>query len=497
MSVDHPGRLIELAGAPGPIDDRGRPVVAVQGLGFVGAAMAVAVASARDVAGRSRFTVIGVERDDEQGRDVVESLNSGALPFRADDPDLVSALVAARRDGDLFCCWDESAYEVADVVVIDVPFDVDWTEEPPAPRYEPFLDAVESVARRVRPGALVLVETTVPPGTTERMVVPLVSDVAERRGIDPDDVLVAHSYERVMPGPGYLSSITSFWRVYAGRDERSADAAEAFLSAVVDTESYPLRRLGSTTASETAKVLENTYRATTIALMDEWSRFAEAAGVDLFEVVDAIRDRPTHSNVRTPGLGVGGYCLTKDPLFGAMAAASVLELDVSFPVSEAAVRINRDSPRAAVDMARTLLGGSLSGARVLLCGASYRPGVDDTRSSPSEPLLDGLLSGGAEVTVHDPLVRRWAEAGLDCRHELPDVDDVDLVVFAVAHDEYRSVDLERWFGASRPAVLDAFGVLDPSQRETLRRIGCASAAIGRPFPDAPGQEPVPDVGPTT
>ncbi len=497
MSADPSGRPIELAGAPGPVEDRGRPVVAVQGLGFVGAAMAVAVASARDADGRSRFTVIGVERDDEQGRDVVESLNSGTLPFRAEDPALSSALVAARRDGDLVCCWDEAAYELADVVVIDVPFDVDWTEEPPTPRFEPFLDAVESVARRVQPGALVLVETTVPPGTTERMVVPLVSDVVERRGIAPDDVLVAHSYERVMPGPGYLSSITSFWRVYAGRDERSADAAEAFLSAVVDVESYPLRRLGSTTASETAKVLENTYRATTIALMDEWSRFAESAGVDLFEVVDAIRDRPTHSNVRTPGLGVGGYCLTKDPLFGAVAAATVLELDVSFPVSEAAVRINRDSPRAAVDMARTLLGGSLSGARVVLCGASYRPGVDDTRSSPSEPLLHALLDGGAHVVVHDPLVRRWSEAALDCMQELPDVDDVDLVVFAVAHDEYRTVDVERWFGPSRPAVLDAFGVLDSAQRQALRRIGCASAAIGRPFPDGPGQEPGPDGGSTT
>lgn len=496
MSVGPPDRLIELAGAPGPMEDRGRPVVAVQGLGFVGAAMAVAVASARDDAGRSRFTVIGVERDDEPGRSVVESLNSGILPFCADDPALGAALATARRDGDLTCCWDEDAYGLADVVVIDVPFDIDWDEDRPVPRFKPFLDAVESVALRVRPGALVLVETTVPPGTTERLVVPLVREVLERRGIGADDVLVAHSYERVMPGPGYLSSITSFWRVYAGRDDRSADAAESFLSAVVDVGSYPLRRLGSTTASETAKVLENTYRATTIALMDEWSRFAESAGVDLFDVVDAIRDRPTHSNIRTPGLGVGGYCLTKDPLFGAVAVSSVLDLDVSFPVSEAAARINQGSPQAAVDMAQQLLRGSLSGVRVLLCGASYRPGVDDTRSSPSELLLYGLLGGGAEVVVHDPLVRHWAEAALDCSRELPEVDDIDLVVFAVAHDEYRSIDVERWFGTARPAVLDAFGVLGADQRHSLRRMGCASASIGRPFPVDSGRESGSDAGST-
>lgn len=482
---------VELAGAPGPLALGARPVVAVQGLGFVGAAMAVAVASALDDGGSPTFTVIGVDRDDDVGRDRVGSLNAGRMPFESDDPDLGSALDRARDHDALVCCWDDAAYEVADIVVIDVPFDVDWAAQPPAPLFAPFIDAVAAVAARVRPGTLVLVETTVPPGTTDRVVVPLMRRAAADRGIDPDSILVAHSYERVMPGPGYLASITDFWRVYAGADERAADAAEAFLSVVVDVDRFPLRRLASTTASETAKVLENTFRATTIALMDEWSRFAESAGVDLFEVVDAIRDRPTHVNIRTPGLGVGGYCLTKDPLFGALAADSILNLGVSFPMSEAAVRINSAAPLAAVNMARELLGGSFAGRRVLLLGASYRPGVADTRSSPSEAFARGVLAEGAELVVHDPLVGVWSELAIECTDVLPTPDLIDLVVFAVAHDEYRSIDVSAWLGGARPAVLDTFDVLAPPQRSALQALGCDVAGTGRPFTTTSG------VGPAT
>lgn len=458
-----------------------RPIIAVQGLGFVGAAMSIAVASATDAGGDAVFGVVGVDLDDDAGTARVAALNEARFPFETTDPELTSALQAARSRGNLRCVTDPSVYALADVIVVDVPLDIDWRSATPELRLRGFEAAIATVGRFVRPGTLVLVETTVPPGATEKIVVPTLDKELSQRGIDPDSVLVAHSYERVMPGAEYFRSIVSYWRVYAGHTEAAAQAAEAFLSQVIDTETYPLTRLANTTSSETAKVLENTFRATTIALMEEWSRFAEHVGVDLYEVVDAIRMRPTHANMRTPGFGVGGYCLTKDPLFASVAATELWDLEIEFPFSTAAVRANDQAPIAALDRVRTLVGGSLEGQHLLLLGISYRQDVGDTRYSPSETFVRAAESAGAIVTAHDPLVSHWDELERDTPAQIPDPSPYDAVIFAVPHEEYRRIDLADWLGNARPAVLDAFNVLSAAQRGTLAELGCPLASIGRGF----------------
>jgi nucleotide sugar dehydrogenase len=335
------------------------------------------------------------------------------------------------------------------------------------------------VGRNATAGTLVIVETTVPPGTTEHVVVPTLAEELTARGIDPQQVLVAHSYERVMPGADYFDSIVNFWRVFAGHDEAAAKAAEAFLRTVINTSDFPLTRLSHTTASETAKVLENTYRATTIALMEEWARFAERAGIDLFEIVDAIRLRPTHSNIRTPGFGVGGYCLTKDPLFARLGAREFFDAEMDFSFSSAAVATNKESPLASLDRLQTMMGGDLADRRILLLGISYRQDVGDTRYSPSETFVRSARARGADVLAYDPLVRHWDELACDTPESLPASDGFDAVVFAVPHDEFRSLDLRAWLGDNRPTLLDAFGVLTPDQRNVAVAQGCVVAATGR------------------
>ena len=174
------------------------------------------------------------------------------------------------------------------------------------------------IGKNCKEDVLVLVETTVPPGTTLNLVKPVLHHEITKRGLTVDKIKIAHSYERVMPGPEYIDSIQNYPRVYSGIDEESADVAESFKT-IIDTSKCKLTRLNNTTATEMAKVLEKLYRATNIAFAVEWSRFAEEAGVDLWSIVDAIRVRKTHSNLMYPGIGVGGYCLTKDPLLASWA----------------------------------------------------------------------------------------------------------------------------------------------------------------------------------
>jgi nucleotide sugar dehydrogenase len=469
----------DLAAAEGiRVDGAARPTVAVQGLGFVGAAMAIAVASALD-GDDPAFTVVGVDLDDAAGRARIDALNGGRFPFETNDPDLVRALGAAHDRANFVACADPAAYGLAEVVVIDVPLDIDWRAETPALRLGGFEAAIRAVGREVQPGALVLVETTVPPGTTEKIVAPLLAEELTARGLDPDAVLIAHSYERVMPGADYFGSIVNYWRVFAGHTDEAAKAAERFLTKIINTAEFPLTRLSNTTASETAKVMENTFRATTIALMEEWGRFAEAVGVDLFEVVDAIRMRPTHANMRTPGFGVGGYCLTKDPLFAKLASSQLWDEPMEFPFSSAAVRTNDEAPLVSLDRVRRLVGGSLEGRRILLLGISYRQDVGDTRYSPSETFVRAAIDAGAEVVAHDPLVAHWDELEVDVPAELPGPDGFDAVVFAVPHDEYRAIDLATWLGDARPAIFDGFAVLSAAKRRLVAALGCPIASIGR------------------
>jgi nucleotide sugar dehydrogenase len=464
----------------------GRPVVAVQGLGFVGAAMAIAVASARDDHGAPRYDVAGVDLDDESGRARVAALNEGRFPFETTDPNLVAALAEAHRVGNLSCGTDPDVYGRASVIVVDVPLDIDWRSATPELRLAGFETAIRTVGQHVQPGALVLVETTVPPGTTEKIVVPLLTEELTARGVDPSGVHVAHSYERVMPGADYFDSIVNYWRVFAGHTDEAAKVAEEFLRSVIRTDEYPLTRLANTTASETAKVLENTFRATTIALMEEWGRFAEAVGIDLFEVVDAIRLRPTHANMRTPGFGVGGYCLTKDPLFAKLAAAELWGTPMEFPFSTAAVRTNDEAPLVTLERVRELLGGSLDGRRILLAGISYRQDVGDTRYSPSETFVRAARDAGAEVVAYDPLVRRWEELEWDLPAELPAAAGFDAVVFAVPHREFAELDLGAWLAevgeGGLPVIFDGFSVLTSEQRHLAEAAGCTVASIGRGDP---------------
>lgn len=456
-----------------------RPLVCVQGLGFVGAAMAAAVASARGDNGEPCFNVIGIDRPNAGGHSRIAAVNRGEFPFPTTDAKLSAAAELAAAAGNLAATDDEQVYAFASVILIDVNFDLEKSGGEPRFAMEPFRAALAGIGRHLRPDALVIVETTVPPGTCAKVVAPELAGHLRRRGLPEDRLLLAHAYERVMPGDHYLDSIINFWRVYSGHTPEAADACERFLSALVNTQDYPLRRLGSTTASETAKVLENSYRAVTIAMMEEWGRFAEVAGIDLFEIVSAIRVRPTHSNIRTPGLGVGGYCLTKDPLFAAVAARDLFDAPhIGFPFSTSAIEVNSAMPNRACQRLKEQLG-PLGGKTILLLGLAYRPDVGDMRSSPSLDFWRDAEREGAIVVAHDPLVGPDPELGGQDPSALPEARDVDALVFAVDHQFYRDFDFAGWLGEQQPMIFDANGILSRERRNEFSSLGCAVVSVGR------------------
>lgn len=413
--------------------------VCIQGLGFVGSAMSLAVAMARDKDGNAIYNVVGIDLPNIEGKRRVESINKGVFPFESNDNKLRQAMTESFQRGNLRASTNNDEFRDADYVIVDINLDVFYKDNVPYLNLSNFKDAMATLGSNVREDCLIIVETTVPPGTCEKVVLPIISAEFENRSLDKKSIHIAHSYERVMPGENYYDSIVNFWRVYSGIDEESADLCEDFLKTIIKTDEYPLTRLKGTTSTETAKVLENSYRATTIAFMEEWGRFAEKTGVDLFEVIDAIRMRPTHSNMRQPGFGVGGYCLTKDPLFAKLAAKDLFELEnMEFPFCTQSIEVNSKMPLVSLNKIDELLGG-LEGKRILVLGVSYRQDVGDTRYSPSEMFAKEAINRGAILEYHDPLVSYWPEMNAEVKQDIPDFEEFDAIIFTVPHSQYRNI----------------------------------------------------------
>lgn len=450
--------------------------VCIQGLGFVGSAMAIAVADSK------KFQVIGVDLDTKLGRERIEAINKGEFPFPSADKELVAKATEAHKRGNLTATADNAAFAKADVILVGVPFDVkNMGSDTPTLAVEPFTAAIESFAKVMKEDALVIVETTLPPGACRNIVYPIIAKHFAARGFKKESIRLAHSYERVMPGADYFNSIVNAHRSYAGYDDASAKRCEEFLSHVINVKKWPLTSLSSLEASEIGKLMENSYRAVNIAFIEEWAELAEELGVNLYEVIGAIRQRPTHNNIRQPGFGVGGYCLPKDPLLARLACESVLKLSPhAFPFCDLAVKTNRYMPLRCLKRLEEQLG-SLKGKKILLLGASYRQEVADLRYSPSLDFIVAAEKKGASVTCHDPLVESWDEIKqfVSGSVEKLSAKGFDAVVIAVPHPEYRAVDMAKWLSGSGALMFDACGILTNDALTAIRKQGLDAYVIGR------------------
>lgn len=453
--------------------------VCIQGLGFVGSAMAIAVSNALDHQEKNYFEVVGIDLKSPIGINRINALNSGMFPFGNTDPKLNKFLKKAIKNKSFRASSDNSEFKNAQIVVVDIHLDMPFKNDEPKLELDGFKKAINTIGNFINEKCLVIIETTVPPGTCSEIVLPILRECFIKRGLDPKKIKLAHSYERVMPGEKYYDSIINFWRVYSGINEESALACEKFLSKVINTKKYPLTKLSSTLASETSKLLENTYRTVNIAFMAEWTRYAEKVGIDLFEVIQAIQIRPTHKNIRYPGIGIGGYCLTKDPAFTPAASKELLKENLDFPFSKLALRELSKMPLHAVNRMRELLGGSFNDKNILICGVSYRENVADTRYSPAELIFKEIKKEGGNIDCHDPLVNYWDEVKIRIKNTLPRPNTYDGIIFTVPHKQYKELDLSKWLSKHRNAViLDGFMIWDKKMRNEFRNNGVKLQSIG-------------------
>jgi len=493
----------------------GKEIVVVMGVGFVGAVMAAIVADTVDKeSGRPGKFVIGCQRPSVRSYWKIPLLNRGVSPVKAEDPEvdpMIARCVLEKKT--LIATYNSDCLKLADCVVVDV--QCDYTKQDlgnmrTGKAEMAALEAtIKTIGDKVPPDCLTLIETTVAPGTTEFVAWPIMKKAFAVRGIETEPLL-AHSFERVMPGRHYVSSIRDFWRVCSGCNSQARDRVEKFLREVLNTEDFPLTVMDRPIESETTKIVENSYRATTLAFLDEWSLFAERNGVDLIKVVNAIKVRPTHSNMIFPGPGIGGYCLPKDGGLGYWAYKHILGFDDDiFKITPTAIDVNDTRGLHVATLTRDALrnmGRQAAGAAILLCGGSYRQDVGDTRYSGSEIVVRKLTEMGAEMRVHDPYLEHWYELESQDTYPAPGhswarffrnqdglvnlrvqkdlagaLAGAQAIILAVPHTPYLELDpakIVEWAGGPL-AVIDCFGILDDERTRRYFELGCEVKGLGR------------------
>ncbi|HEY74704.1 MAG TPA: nucleotide sugar dehydrogenase [Thermoflexia bacterium] len=360
--------------------------VAVIGIGYVGLPLAVGFAQAG-------FPVVGVDVDERK----VASVNEGRSYIGDVTDEELRPHVEAGR---LRATTDYEVLREVDAIFICVPTPYDAQR---APDLSFIRAAAEGIRPRLQPGQLVVLQSTTYPGTTEEIVQPILEQSGLRAGVD---FYLAFSPERIDPGNRQWTA-HNLPKVVGGITPECTRLAAGLLRQM----GAPVHVVSSPRAAEMTKLLENTFRAVNIALVNELALLAERMGIDFWEVIEAAKTKPFGFMPFYPGPGVGGHCIPVDPYYLSWKAR---EYDFYTKFIELAAEVNQVMPYHAVDLIAEALsqeGRPLRGSQVLVLGVAFKPDVDDSRNSPAERVIELLLSRGAEVHYHDPYIPRFRVGG--------------------------------------------------------------------------------------
>ena len=384
--------------------------VAIVGAGYVGVPLAQAFAEAGK-------TVVLVDVDSER----VEQLNRGSSYIEDVPPDVLRPLVEAGR---LSATTDYDELREADAILIALPTPLSRQREPDL---SILLAASAEIAKRLRRGHLVVLESTTYPGTTREQLLPVLEAGSNLRA--GEDFHLAFSPERVDPGRDDWTT-RNVPKVIGGIDEASTEAAAAFYGAAIDD----VYRVSSPEAAELTKLLENIFRSVNIALVNELAQLCDRMGIDVWEVVDAAATKPFGFMSFKPGPGLGGHCIPIDPFYLTWKAR---EYGFYTEFIELAGKVNESMPYFCRSLVSQALNHerqrSLKGSRILVLGVAYKPDISDMRESPAVKLIGLLENAGAHVAYHDPHVPEFEENGIAMRSSPLEPGAYDCVVIVTNH----------------------------------------------------------------
>jgi UDP-N-acetyl-D-mannosaminuronic acid dehydrogenase len=422
--------------------------ITVIGMGYVGIPAAALLA---DVDG---FDVTGLQRRSKRSGWKIEHLNEGKSPFEGDEPGLGELIARVVKKGTFRATDDVDILKDSDIILIDVQTPTDARH---IPQYQSLKQVSEQIGKRIREGALVVVESTVAPGTTQNVVQKIIE---EHSGLEAGkDFLLAFAYERVMPGK-LINNIVNLPRIVGGINPESADRALEMYSKIVKAKIHTTDVL----TAELCKTIENAYRDVNIAFANEMALVCESLGVNVYEIIELVNELPSRM-MHIPGAGVGGHCLPKDTWLLRYGLNEYGSQKMEPRFIALAREINNHMPMHMsflIEDALEKRGIDIHDATVTILGIAYLENADDTRNTPAAPLISFLEGKGAKVVLHDPHVREWDLGPHEIERDLVKAaKDSDCLALVTRHREYSDLDFSKLKKLMRtPAFIDGRNVYD-------------------------------------
>ena len=395
--------------------------IGVVGLGYVGLPLAVMFAEAG-------FKVYGVDISVQ----IIESLNKGSSHVGDVKDQKLLDLMEGNSVNKISFTSDYSALKSCDGIVICVPTPLSKTGNPDM-RY--VRDAGESISSNVSAGTLIILESTVYPGATQEMFLPLIEERLEDHLVIGENVFLAFSPERIDPGRSDWNLRTTP-KVIGGITSRCTDLAVELYGATLNT----VVPVSSTGTAEMVKLLENTFRATNIALANELAIMCDRLNIDVWEVIDAASTKPFGFMPFYPGPGIGGHCIPIDPQY---LSWKMKQLDYDARFISLAEEINSSMPSFVLEKSQKALvaiGKTLSSSKIIVLGVTYKPDIADIRESPALDVIKLFIEEGAEVVYNDPYVQKLE---LEEGHQLQSLGitagnlaQIDVAVIVSDHSSY-------------------------------------------------------------
>ncbi len=452
-------KLQKIIDARGPIKKIG-----VLGMGYVGIPAAALFA---DV---DKFEkVLGFQRNSASSGYKIDMINNGESPLKGEEPGLEDLLRKVTDTKKFECTPDFSRITELDAVTlaIQTPF------KNPAdliPDFGALIEGIRNVGKYLKPGMLVVLESTITPGTTKGMAKEILE---EESGLKAgEDFALAHAPERVMVGR-LLKNIQEHDRIVGGIDEASTKRAiELYSPVLTKGKIIPM----SATAAEVTKTAENTFRDLQIAAANQLALYCESMGINFYDVragIDSLKGEGITRAILWPGAGVGGHCLTKDTYHLERGIEIAGEMPLDYPKNADSIyilarKVNDFMPNHMFKLTEEALATTdkrIKGSKIAMLGWAFINDSDDARNPPSEPYRDLLVEAGAEVMVHDPHVLNYPNVEIEKDMESV-VKDADAVVILTGHSEYFKLDpaeVKALMGKDQPVVVDGRNVIKPEE----------------------------------
>ena len=438
--------------------------IVVIGMGYVGIPCAALLA---DVDG---FRVHGLQRRSKRSGWKIGVLNSGKSPFQGVEPGLDELNGKVVSKGTFKATDDLEVISDADIIIVTVQTPTDAQN---MPQYKSLREVSADIGKRIKKGAMVIIESTVSPGTTQNVVQKIIEK--ESRFVGGVDFDLVFSYERVMPGK-LLEFIINMPRIVGGTTPKSTERAVDLYSKIVKEEIFTTNTL----SAELSKTIENAYRDVNIAFANEMALVCESMGVDVFEIIGLVNARHDR-HMHIPGAGVGGHCLPKDPWLLRFGLYEYGTWKIEPEFISLARRINDHMPIHMSDLIEnglTARGKPIQESIVTILGLAYLENSDDTRNTPAATLAAALMAKGAKVVLHDPYVTKWEFGSQKIKTDIvAAAKGSDCLALVTKHQEYYSLNLEKVKKVMRtPVIVDGRNVFD---QEIVEASGFEYRCVGK------------------